>query len=106
MRARAWACRSLSESREGTGSLQARFSKLERRLPIPFHAACPKAGREVGVGDSLAAVRLVRSSERMDEGGRDRLELVIASLPQQGVLDVPQAGQVGRVLFEDRLVPE
>ena len=86
--------------------MQASSDELERRIPVAVHAARPKPGGEVDVGDSLASVGVVRSGQRLDERGRHRLDLVVAPLAQQGVLDVAKAGEVGRVFLEDGLVPE
>src|ERR1019366_9941478 len=79
------------------------LDQLPRRLPAPLRAAHSQARRELGMRRTLAGPR---SAERGGDGAGDGLELVVATLPDEVVLDVTQARLEARGVLQDGAVPE
>ena len=88
--------------------LRQRGGEIDHRaggLPFAGSAAHAEARRELSVRSCLRA-RVVGCGQRLSDRRFHGLELVDAPVGQQSVLDVAQARQVARVLFEDRPVPQ
>ena len=92
------------ERRDAVGGCQ--LGHHERRLPITFGPAASQPRREIRVRDTFPTVRCVGAREPLGERRRDRLEIVVATFPDQRMLEIPQARKVTLVVLEDRLVPQ
>ena len=76
---------------------------LARRIPAPGGAADAQARGELGVGGAL---RGPPTAQRHRDGARDRLDLLVAALADEVLLEVAQARLVVGLLLEDGSVPE
>ena len=72
----------------------------------PSCSSAPRMRRRAASSALRRALAGVVAVERARDGGRDRLDLVVAPLADQVVLDVPEARLVARRLLEDRPVPQ